>query len=70
MLSHGAPIELQKRDARLGAILWLRNNADKRDPTAFARSGLQREALGHPVAVIDVLGWSKPYVWVCVVCNT
>ena len=67
MAPTGSSIELKKRDVRAGAILWLRNNTNTRDPEAFQRSGLDRGALGHPVMVINTLAFRHPFIWICMV---
>ena len=50
-----------------GCILWLRADADVAHPAAFAESCLSREALNHPVLVIDVLSDAHDLVWILLV---
>ena len=67
MAPTGAAKELVKKDIQLGGIFWLRNDAATRDEDAFGKSGLDHSALGHPVEVVETLGWAHNFVWICVV---
>jgi hypothetical protein len=61
---------LHKSAIERGMILWLLADADEEDLSAFDRSLLERNALNHPVIVLNTLRWDHEYVWVCTVSST
>jgi hypothetical protein len=56
-----------------GTILWFRKDTEERDPETFAASGIPRQALGHPMLVVEDFAdaeGAENVIWVCRVGNS
>lgn len=60
-------VHLHKRSVKPGLVVWLRHDADGRDPAAFERSNMSLGAFNHPAVVFAVHEESngKFYVLIC-----
>ncbi|ERF76392.1 hypothetical protein EPUS_06950 [Endocarpon pusillum Z07020] len=55
----------QKKNIRSGSILWLRKRLDEDEMILLEAAGLERQALNHPVVVVDLLKKDPEVVKIC-----
>lgn len=53
------PAPLPFEELVVGMVLWLPENAHKKDPETYRRSGLQYGALDHPFVIVAIPGWGN-----------
>ncbi|KAF7505886.1 hypothetical protein GJ744_012421 [Endocarpon pusillum] len=56
---------LRKENIRSGSILWLCKTLDEDDMILLEAAGLERQALNHPVVVVDILKKDPELVEIC-----
>lgn len=61
--------DLAWSDIRPGMILWLRNDAHLADSIAFKSSGLEHEALDHPILVVSRIKENRPAKLSLIICK-